>query len=236
MSHTTQMATYLLEASHAESLDRLADGDDMFAALLGGPAREYIARQTAARIEGTSYTLAITDHGVTVGICSVDNMGGPGLATIGCWVGRDHAGKGYGTFGVSKALELAFRNFGVEAVAASASTDAGRRALEKNGFTESEGRYRLTRQQWHDHLTLPIVAELHPSLAELLRAELAAGNEVMESGRGWPDAASVFVRVKHPFRARPATLPNDVTYNEVNDPHWWKAEYTSGSPRHFVVY
>jgi hypothetical protein len=64
---------------------------------------------------------------------------------------------------------------------------------------------------------------------------LAAGNEVIESGGGWPDADSVFVRLRDPFRTTPSPLPDGVVYTEPNDPHWWKADYSSRSPRHILA-
>ena len=76
------------------------------------------------------------------------------------------------------------------------------------------------------------MALLHPALRAILDAELAAGNEVAETGGGWPDPDSVFVRLRDPFRTKPSPLPPNVVYTEPNDPHWWKADYgTVSSPR-----
>jgi hypothetical protein len=62
-------------------------------------------------------------------------------------------------------------------------------------------------------------------LAELLAAELAAGNEIFETGSGWPRPESVLVSLAKPFLTKPAPLPPGVVFREINDPHWWKAEY-----------
>jgi hypothetical protein len=62
----------------------------------------------------------------------------------------------------------------------------------------------------------------------------AAGNSVGETGAGWPDTDSIFVRLREPFRTKPS-LPDGVSYTEPNDPHWWKADYSSKSPRHVLA-
>ena len=67
--------------------------------------------------------------------------------------------------------------------------------------------------------------QLCQPLRALLDAELAAGNRVVETSTGWPKPASVFVMLEKPFKARPPALPGGVIYNDVNDPHWWKADY-----------
>lgn len=76
---------------------------------------------------------------------------------------------------------------------------------------------------------------LCPELAELLRAELAAGNRVVDTSEGWPQAASVFVGLALPFRHRPTSLPPGVVYRDVNDAHWWKAEYEHEPSGHLLT-
>lgn len=94
---------------------------------------------------------------------------------------------------------------------------------------------RLTRAGWLAHRDQPAIAAIHPDLRAILDAELAAGNEIAETGGGWPDPDSVFVRLRDPFRAKPSALPPGVVYAEPNDPHWWNAEYSSRSPRHILA-
>jgi len=67
------------------------------------------------------------------------------------------------------------------------------------------------------------------------RPRVSTGNEVAETGGGWPDADSVFVRLRDPFRTKPLPLPAGIVYTEPNDPHWWKADYTSSAPRHTLA-
>jgi hypothetical protein len=79
------------------------------------------------------------------------------------------------------------------------------------------------------------VAELCPELRTLLESELAAGNQVAETSKGWPRPDSVFVMLALPFRKRPGTLPAGVVYRDVNDPHWWKAQYHHEPTQHLLA-
>jgi hypothetical protein len=76
--------------------------------------------------------------------------------------------------------------------------------------------------------------ELCPELRALLNAELVAGNQVVETSKGWPEPGSIFVLLGFPFRSTPDELPSGVSLVEVNDPHWWKAEYHH-LPTHHVL-
>lgn len=76
-----------------------------------------------------------------------------------------------------------------------------------------------------------IVSELCAELTGLLKAERAAGNAVVETARDYPMAVNVWVRR---FRARPGKLPPHVSFHEVDDPHYWLAEYRCKKHRHFL--
>jgi hypothetical protein len=78
------------------------------------------------------------------------------------------------------------------------------------------------------------VAELCSELRGLLDSELAAGNQIAETSRGWPKPNSIFVLLASPFRATSEVLPRGVTYVDVNDPHWWKAEYHHEATGHML--
>jgi hypothetical protein len=76
----------------------------------------------------------------------------------------------------------------------------------------------------------PLCAELRP----LLDAELAAGNRVAyHHVNVGPDALAVML--KKPFSCKPAALPAGVTYTDVNDPHWWLAEYRCAQHCHLLA-
>jgi hypothetical protein len=62
-------------------------------------------------------------------------------------------------------------------------------------------------------------------LRVLLEAEVAAGNQVAETSKGWPLPDSIRVLLNAPFYNSPEQLPPGVRLVDVNDPHWWKQEY-----------
>lgn len=76
---------------------------------------------------------------------------------------------------------------------------------------------------------------LSPEMRGFLNAELAAGNAVEEyrSGLYGPDA--VLVLLAKAFRTQPPSLPPGAEYREVNDPHWWKAEYFWPATKHCIA-
>ena len=257
MESTT--GVYFLSEKHAEAIQRLVS-DPAIAATTRIPhpypengAREFIARQIAAREAGSAYTFAVMDRGTLVGACGLEGIANGEAREIGFWIGREHWGKGYATFAVKMVLEFAFQNLRLKRVPAFAleTNAASRRVLEKSGFellrlaphddpllkspSEQVAVYQITRERWFELRASPALAALHPALAAILRAELAAGNEVAETQADWPDRGGLFVRLRHPFRARPTPVPAGVRYAEPNDPHGWKAEYSTLSPRHLLV-
>jgi hypothetical protein len=195
----------------------------------------------------------IKDRQEIVGLCGLHRIDGDQARELGFWVGRPFWGKGYASFGVKMVLQFAFQNLRLEWVGSRAleSNAASRRVLEKNGFRllrlephndpmlkrpdELLAHYEITRTQWQDFLNSPVLAALHPALKAILQAEILAGNEIAETGGGWPDADSVFVRLRQTFRTRPSPLPDGAEYNELNNPHWWKAEFSTRSPRHILA-
>jgi GNAT superfamily N-acetyltransferase len=208
-----------------------------------------IARTTADRNNGAAYWNAVVDRGDVKGLASLldpytDN------AEMRAWIDPAFRRRGYGALAVRMVLEFAFRNLQLRRVTAVIPTgdDAATRTLAKFGFVPADDspvsttltpnepmRYAVTRSEWIAHRDRPAIAALHPDLRAILDAELAAGNEVVESGGGWPDDDSVFIRLRDPFRTTPFPLPDGVVYTEPKDPHWWKADYSSRSPRHILA-
>jgi RimJ/RimL family protein N-acetyltransferase len=240
---------------HAAALQRLAADPRTQAAGISfpaGDAQQFVERQMAARAEGSGYGFAIVDDGELVGISSLAGVGGGEARRLDVWVALPCRGRGYATFAVRMVLEFAFRNLELERVraVAPAAEPGAARVLAKHGFlphpmpggspTDGDARagdigYELTRARWIERQNASALDLLHPALRGILTAELAAGNEVAETGGGWPDPDSVFVRLRHPFRTRPSPLPDELTYTEPNDPHWWKADYSSRAPRHILA-
>lgn len=79
------------------------------------------------------------------------------------------------------------------------------------------------------------LAELAHELRVLLEDELASGNKFVETNRGWPSPDSIFVMLAKPFMKRPDELPSGVVYREINDTHYWKAEYEQQEKRHVLA-
>lgn len=145
-------------------------------------------------------------------------------------------------------LPFAFDNLRLQEVWAEvlATNARSRRVLAKCGFRETGERvhgepqwpagvplvrHAIGASAWRAWRDAPALAALHPTLQSILALELAAGNEVAETGQGWPDPDSVFVRLRRPFAALPQPLPDGVQYHQLDDPHWWKAEVATLRPR-----
>lgn len=82
-------------------------------------------------------------------------------ATLGYWIGQQHAGRGFGTAAVKAALDYAFNELRLHRVEAACVPHnlASRRALEKSGFA-LEGRakaYLKINGDWADHLLFGVV-------------------------------------------------------------------------------
>jgi RimJ/RimL family protein N-acetyltransferase len=248
MTATTTAGVYLLDREHANAVERLAT-DPSFAALLdiahppiSGVGAQVVERLTRHRTEGKAYWSAVVDRGDVKGVTAVldpyDTQ-----PRILVWIAPAARRHGYGSFALSLTLELAFKNFQRERVQAIAPS--GDPAVEKTvaqvGFVASASampnaaRWELSRVDWIAARDKPALAKLHADLRTILDAELAAGNQIVETGGGWPDPDSVFVRLRDPFRTTPASLPPGIVYTEPNDPHWWKADYTSSAPRHTLA-
>jgi hypothetical protein len=61
------------------------------------------------------------------------------------------------------------------------------------------------------------------ALQSILQAELARGNRIRSAGP-WPPTCRLLVLLDRPFRRRYALAPG-VGFENLNDPHYWKAEY-----------
>lgn len=249
MPDTTTAGVFMLAAEHADALQRLTS-DPVLARMLGvahppppGAAADAIERFAADRGAGAAFWNAIVDRKELKGVSAIR---GPYAddPILEIWIDPSARRHGFGELAARLGLDFAFRNLERAHVVASADPHdlAQTRLLEKFGFARDDTapsggsvRFHLTRERWLAHRDRPALARLHPALRAILDAELAAGNEVAETGGGWPDADSVFVRLRDPFRTRPDPLPAGVVYTEPNDPHWWRADYSSVSPRHILA-
>jgi ribosomal-protein-alanine N-acetyltransferase len=249
---------YRLAAHHLPDLQRHAASPRIAATTrLPHPypadgAERFFRLAEERRAAGTGHVFALEDDGAFRGVVALRDVTGT-EARVGFWIGEPFWGRGYATFALTWVLPYAFRNLRLAAVRAETLADhaAALRVLAKCGFHRDGERahgdarwpaavplalHSITAAQWREHRDAPAVARLHPALRVLLAAELAAGNEVVESTLGWPDADSVFVRLRDPFRALPQQLPAGVAHHEGNDPHWWRADLSTRSPRHVLAY
>ena len=257
MPTATTAGVYMLASEHAEAIQRFAS-DPALARLLRierpdvpTVGADTVARLSAERLAGDAYWNVIVDQREVRGVSGLVGPYTPEPLLV-IWIDPESRRRGYGELAARLGLEFAFRNLQLAHVctAADPADAAHQELLSKVGFAKGGptqptpgdpappiGRVIrcLTREDWLAHRDLPALARLHPALREILDAELAAGNEVVETGGGWPDPDSVFVRLRDPFRTKPSPLPSGVIYTEPNDPHWWKADYSSVSPRHILA-
>jgi hypothetical protein len=71
------------------------------------------------------------------------------------------------------------------------------------------------------------------TLKQLLAEELSAGNQVTETSSGWPKEQAIMVFLKTPFHKK--YKADNVRYNELNDRHYWKAEYVDETTGHVLA-
>ena len=71
------------------------------------------------------------------------------------------------------------------------------------------------------------------TLTEILSQEVELGNEIVETSKGWPEEKTIIIFLKKPFIAE-YRLEN-VEYRNVDDPHYWKAEYVDHSTKHVLA-
>ena len=74
---------------------------------------------------------------------------------------------------------------------------------------------------------------LCPDLRKILDVELSDGNQIVESSRGWPKDASVFIRLQRPVTGDP---PPGIDRRDVNDSHYWKAELYHHQSGHVLAW
>jgi len=251
MATTTTAGLYMLADPHAAAIQRFLT-NPAAATMLGvsdatppSAGADAVARTAAERTTGASYWNAVVDRGDVKGIVGLIGPYSP-APEIRVWIDPAARRRGYGRLATRMILDFAFRNRQAPRVHAFAPVGdpAAERTLATFGFGPAPGEstpapntvhVSLSRPDWIAHRDRAALAKLHPALRAILDAELAAGNEVAETGGGWPDEDSIFVRLRDPFRTTPSPLPAGVTYTEPNDPHWWKADYSSQSPRHILA-
>ena len=64
------------------------------------------------------------------------------------------------------------------------------------------------------------------ALQEILELELSLGNEIVETSINYPKEGSVFISLKKPFIKK--HFYSEISFSIINDPHYWKEEYSDG--------
>lgn len=77
-------------------------------------------------------------------------------------------------------------------------------------------------------LDYSLINELSNAMKEILDNELKCGNKIKEIYKGrftnTPDD-SIFIFLEYPFKAEIKNDLESVVYRNINDRHYWKAEY-----------
>jgi len=69
-----------------------------------------------------------------------------------------------------------------------------------------------------------VINALHPDLKEILQSELRLGNRISEFTTGWWSLEAVLIILVQPFK-KIYVLTENIESLNVDDPHYWKAEY-----------
>ncbi|MDR6342620.1 hypothetical protein HNQ91_005704 [Filimonas zeae] len=79
-----------------------------------------------------------------------------------------------------------------------------------------------------------LLEKLSQPLKQILQSELQAGNTIREISSGWPEPQSIFVLLESPFTSE-YQITHPIEFREINDRHYWKAEYLDAAYKHLLV-
>jgi len=68
-----------------------------------------------------------------------------------------------------------------------------------------------------------VVNLLHAGLKSIVKSELSLGNKISEVSTAWGGQEALLIVMAFPFKK--TYTETGVIYHELNDPHYWKAEY-----------
>jgi len=77
------------------------------------------------------------------------------------------------------------------------------------------------------------INDFSSTLTKILNQEIELGNEIVETSKGWPDENTIIIFLKKPFIDE-YKLEN-TEYRNIDDPHYWKAEYFDSSTKHVLA-
>ena len=79
---------------------------------------------------------------------------------------------------------------------------------------------------WNYMVDKKIVDEFCGELKKILMQELASGNTIFETWKGnWPFPSNTVILLNKPFITPLQSNIEGVEFHNINDPHYWKAEY-----------
>lgn len=81
--------------------------------------------------------------------------------------------------------------------------------------------------------TQEYIDHFNPTLTAILNQEIELGNEIIETSKGWPEEKTIIVFLKTPFIGK-YELEN-IAYRNIDDPHYWKAEYVDSVTNHILA-
>ena len=250
MSHA---GVELLKPEHAPALEELlkdsviAEIARVFYPSLVDGARAFIGHCTRERADGRAFVHAVTARTTLLGVCGLHDVTPAQGADFKFWIGRPFWGRGLGTFVAGNMMDFAFGPLGLQRVFCRVlgASHIARHVIEKHGFrmvrmesnpaeigdtTGGIALYEIERNEYYARKYAPFVEGLCPDRKAILEAELAAGNAIGDCTRGWPEKNSIVIALRKPFRPLCGPLPANLEYREVNDTHWWKAEYATKNP------
>ncbi len=71
------------------------------------------------------------------------------------------------------------------------------------------------------------------TLTKILNQEIELGNKIVETSTGWSEENTIIVFLGKPFKADYEF--ENIEYRDINDPHYWKAEYYDKSTNHILA-
>lgn len=72
-------------------------------------------------------------------------------------------------------------------------------------------------------------------LKEILDEEIRLGNRIFEVSEGWPKETTIMIVLEKEFLSPVARNLEGIEYRELNDPHYWKAEYYDKYTGHILA-
>ena len=70
-------------------------------------------------------------------------------------------------------------------------------------------------------------------IKNIVESEISHGNKIVEISEGWTKSYSILVALKFPFVKTYQAL--GLEYRDIDDHHWWKAEYYDPETSHIVT-